>query len=284
MTPAKPTRIAVKRRQPSGSRRNSAPASVTASGIVWMIAVVLASGRWKSAVMKNHAAPRLAQGAEADEAPVAARDVEAEAAQGAGERHEEDGGHRPADQERLEQRQVLAHGLHAGVVQREARHRGHHEEDAAGVVGEVRHCLTGYQRVPEDARAGDEKGPARVARALRVQVRPRGSVAAFGRVDERGVRSPRPRRSRAEPRAPRRLPPRPRAASITAWSRSAAIGAPASSPRPCPPGSGGPTITFSFRPTSLSRLPCTDSLGEHPGRLLEGGGRDEATGSAARPW
>jgi hypothetical protein len=45
--------MAVKRRQPSGSRRNSAPASVTASGIVWMIAVALASGMWNSAVMKK---------------------------------------------------------------------------------------------------------------------------------------------------------------------------------------------------------------------------------------
>jgi hypothetical protein len=40
-------------------------------------------------------------------------------------------------------------------------------------------------------------------------------------------------------------------------------------------------MTFSFSPTSLSRLPCTAGFGEHAGRFLEGCRRDEAAGLQA---
>lgn len=50
MTPANPTRIAVQRRQPTGSRRSAAAASVVASGMTWRMAVALAIGMEDSAV------------------------------------------------------------------------------------------------------------------------------------------------------------------------------------------------------------------------------------------
>ena len=54
--PPKPIRIAVQRRHPTGSPKNTALASVTVSGSICKSAVTLAIGMLKSAVRKNQAA------------------------------------------------------------------------------------------------------------------------------------------------------------------------------------------------------------------------------------
>ena len=51
-TPIRPMITAVQRRQPTGSRRNSAAANVISSGVAWMNAAVVAKGMRASAVTK----------------------------------------------------------------------------------------------------------------------------------------------------------------------------------------------------------------------------------------
>ena len=53
MTPTKPAKIATILRQPTGSRKNSAAASVIVNGSACMIALILAIGMLKSAVTKK---------------------------------------------------------------------------------------------------------------------------------------------------------------------------------------------------------------------------------------
>jgi hypothetical protein len=71
-------------------------------------------------------------------------------------------------------------------------------------------------------------------------------------------RSPRPRTPRSGPLSRPRPPPRPgrpRSPKGRARTRCGGCG----SAPPVPAGISRPTITFSFSPTSLSRLPCTEA-------------------------